>query len=89
MKVCVSSGKYTFVREMATIQILRGGEPWHEQRDAFNAIASMMAELDAARVVIDAARKLGDDAPIEIKIALEKHRALVDDRELPSEWATS
>lgn len=87
MKVRVSNGKYTFVREMATIQILRGGEPWHEQRDAFNAIASLMAELDAARVVLDAARLLKDDAPIEIKQALAKHRALVDDRELPSEWA--
>jgi hypothetical protein len=91
MHVRVSSGKYTFVRVFKTtrIEILRGGETWHEQGEAFNAIASMMAELDAARVVLDAARLLGEDAPIEIKRALERHRALVDDCELPSEWAAS
>jgi hypothetical protein len=37
--------------------------------------------------VLDAARLLGDDAPIEIKRALARHCALVDDRELPSGWA--
>ena len=89
MKIRVDNGKYTFVKsfETGTIQILRHGEPWHEQGDAFNALVSLMAELDAARVVLDAARLLSDDAPIEIKRALERHRALVDDREVPSAWA--
>lgn len=90
MRVRVDNGKYTFVKssETTTIQVLRHGEPWHEQADAFNAITSIMAELDAARVVIAAARQLGDGAPIEIRQALEKHRALVDDQEQPSAWAT-
>ena len=45
-------------------------------------------ELDAARVVIAAARDLGDEAPREIKQAIEQHRALVDDRQRPSDWAS-
>lgn len=90
MRMRVDSGKYTFVKvfETTTIEILRHGEPWHAQGDAFNAIASLMYELDAARVVLEAARRLGDDAPLEIRKAIERHRALVDDREKPSEWAT-
>ena len=91
--VRVDNGKYTFVKvfETTTIEILRHGEPWHAQGDAFNAIMSLMTELDAARVVIDGARRaaarLGDDVPIEIKDALEKHCGLVDDHEMPSVWA--
>lgn len=89
-RVRVDNGKYTFMKvfETTSIKILRHSEPWYEQQDAFNAIVSLMAELDAARVVLDAARKLGDAAPIEIKNALTTHRALVDDQELPTTWAT-
>lgn len=86
-RVKVGGGKYTYVKDpIGVIHILRHGEPWHVQANAFNALSGIMAELDAARVVLEAARLLGDDAPIEIKRALERHRALVDDRELPSEW---
>ena len=89
MKVRVDNGKYTFEKVFKTgvIRILRHGEPWHEQSDAGNALASVMAELDAARVVLDAARALGEAAPIKIQRALKQHRALVDDREPPSEWS--
>jgi hypothetical protein len=88
MKIRVDNGKYTFVKifETTSIQILRHGEPWHEQQDAFNAIVSLMAELDAARYVIAVARQLGAGAPVEIKRALDKHEGLVDDQELPSDW---
>lgn len=91
--VRVDNGKYTFVKifETTSIQIHRHGQPWHEQQDAFNAIVSLMVELDAARIVVDGARRaaarLGDNAPVEIKDALVKHRSLVDDHEPPTMWA--
>lgn len=88
MQVNVSNGKYTFVASIGSIEILRHGEAWHAQLAAFNAIASIMAELDAARVVIAACRRLGDKAPQEIQEALEKHQSLVDDHQLPSEWTS-
>jgi hypothetical protein len=85
--VRVDSGKYTFIiADGPTILIDRHGERWHAQQEAFNALHSMMCELDAARVVLDAARRLGDDAPREIKQALAKHSSLVSDREGPSDW---
>lgn len=86
-RVKVEGGKYEFVKDpIGTIHVLRYGERWHAQKDAFNAIAGIMTELDAARVVLEAARLLGDDAPLEIKRALERHSHLVGDREPPSEW---
>lgn len=87
--VRVNSGKYTFVREALSIKVLRHGEPWHEQQDAFNALASIMYELDAARVVLAAARSLEKrgEAPAALRQALRLHEALVSDSEHPSEWA--
>lgn len=88
--VRVDNGKYTFVQNDAdpwVIKIQRHGEDWHRQEEASNALSTMMAELDAARVVIAAARALGGDAPREILKALERHCALVSDREKPSAWA--
>lgn len=88
MGVRVDGGKYDFeIGYAGEIPILRYGEIWHRQGDASGAIGSLVRELDAARVVLDAARRLGDDAPREIKLALVQHGALVDDRERPSEWA--
>lgn len=93
--VRVDSGKYTFVNRLGSIAILRHGEPWHEQAEAGNALASIMAELDAARVVVAAAREAVKDGRVamggtriqqELDAALAKHSALVDDREPPSEW---
>jgi len=88
--VRVDSGKYTFVRSLGGIRILRHGEPWHEQTEAGNALSSIMAELDAARVVVAAVRTaiaMGLVKSAGIDAALAKHAALVDDREPPSEWA--
>lgn len=85
--VRVDGGKYTFVNRLGQIEILRHGEPWHEQTEAGNAIASIMAELDAARVVMAAARKAVRGGFVADMInALAKHDALVGDREPPSEW---
>lgn len=104
MKVNVDSGKYTFCHADGVVEILRHGKPWHAQHDASNAISSLMAELDAARVVLQAARRFAKvflegedicasppsrdelDAANGIVAALERHGALVDDREPPSEW---
>lgn len=90
MRIRISNGKYEFVKDNLTIKILRGGQPWHEQSEAFNAITSMMAELDAARVVVTAAREIFRGVPGSqgtIARALKQHDALVDDIEPPSEWA--
>lgn len=96
-EVRVDSGKYTFVRTAGGgIEILRHGEPWHEQTGASNALASIMAELDAARVVVAAAREavktmaaLAVGHTFGMGTALAKHDALVDDREPPSAWCGS
>lgn len=94
--VRVDSGKYTFVNRLGSISILRHGEPWHEQDEAGNALSSIMAELDAARVVVAVAREslepMATDQEVyefvqRIRRALNKHSALVDDREPPSDWA--
>jgi hypothetical protein len=87
--VRVSSGKYTFVVEATpAISILRYGEPWHRQQDAFNAMHSIMCELDAARVVLDAVRQSYErgELPMSLCDALHKHEALVSDNEKPSMW---
>jgi hypothetical protein len=91
--VNVSNGKYTFVRSLGSLRIDRGSVPWVDQVNAPNAVLSMMCELDAARVVVTAARRLvkeatmcGDPVPGALQRALERHASLVDDRELPSDW---
>lgn len=103
----VANGKYTFVLDgmTSTFSILRHGEPWHgPQGAAVNAIMSMMAELDAARVVVQAARDLANhmermlvsdlqkltdgDAFVGITRAVATHDRLVDDREPPSAWCS-
>ena len=83
------SRKYTFIKRNSAIAIDRHGEPWHEQEGAYNALASIMAELDAARVVLAAARSLEKQgaAPQSLINALRLHEQLVDDSEHPSEWA--
>lgn len=88
-RVRVSGGKYTFVQKAYWVEIERYGESWHKQHEASNALTSAMAELDAARVVLAAARSLEKrgDAPMELRQALRLHEALVDDSEHPSEWA--
>lgn len=89
--VRVSSGKYTFVIDSKNteVEVLRHGEEWVRFVTGFNALHSIMCELDAARVVIAAARSLvkRGEAPQALVDALRLHGALVDDREHPSEWA--
>jgi hypothetical protein len=88
-RVRVSGGKYTFVQKSYWVEIERYGESWHKQHEASNALTSIMAELDAARVVLAAVRSLEKrgDAPAALVQALRLHEALVDDKEHPSEWA--
>lgn len=100
MRVRVDNGKYTFITgdhlTGAAVDVLRDGEPWLTLHDGSKALRALMAELDAARVVVEAARLAvryehdgGDSlaAMVIVKAALEKHAALVDDNEPPSEWA--
>lgn len=102
--VRVDSGKYTLnylVRSGTDlkwdgISILRHGEAFHEiVGPGFDAVHSLMCELDAARVVVAAAREAmamnvleGGLTPRQvIENALKQHEALVSDLEPPSEWA--
>lgn len=89
MKVRVENGKYTFVMKPAGLSICRHGESWGYLANCSNAVHSMMCELDAARVVVAAARSLEKhgEAPASLKQALRLHEALVGDNEHPSEWA--
>lgn len=90
-KVSVDNGKYTFVAELGRgIRIDRGGRDWiPAPTPGGNAVHALMCELDAARVVLAAARASYErgDLPASIVDALDKHERLVDDREHPSEWA--
>ncbi len=77
-RVSVDNGKYTFVAPAGhyAVSILRYGEPWHgPQEDASNALHSIMCELDASRVVLQAARRLADafeTAPIDLLEQINK-----------------
>lgn len=95
-RVSVDNGKYTFVIPANDyhFSVLRYGEPWHSpQTEA--AIEAMMCELDAARVVVAAAREAiknrceGLMPSGAIEQALERHDRLVSSNDGPSEWATS
>ena len=92
-RVNVDNGKYTFVVPGGDyrVSILRHGEPWHgPQAEACTALHSIMAELDAARVVLQAVRAYADapahEVPASITNALALYDRLVDDRQPPSEW---
>lgn len=93
--VSVDNGKYTFVlRDGWKLEVKRHGDPWIHDLDGAKAIHSMMAELDAARVVLEAARKCegvtGEalfDARIELSKAVALHDRLTSDRTPPSDWA--
>lgn len=104
--VKVDNGKYEFiVRDGFRIEVLRRGDPWVAGMDAPRAVQGLMCELDAARVVIGAARalvKCMESMPMELATqlakyddvvglvrALTRHSGLVDDREPPSVWAAS
>ena len=90
-RVRVDSGKYEFVQRAGHVEILRDGSPWG-RTDYPKAIGSLMAELDAARVVLKKVRELSASwragAQTMLEEALRTHDSLVDDREPPSPWAT-
>lgn len=95
-RVKVDGGKYTFVvpADDYRVSILRYGEPWHgPQGEASNALHAIMYELDAARVVVQAARTMMRQSAMSlagspIDVALALHDRLVSDREPPSAWCT-
>lgn len=87
--VSVDGGKYKFIARLGyEIDVDRHGEAWVTGLDAPKAVMSLMAELDAARVVVAAVR-LSADVPHGIIEALERHDRLCDDREPPSAWCGS
>lgn len=91
-KVHVDHGKYTFINDLGRISIKRHGEEWVADVNGANAISSMMAELDAARVVLAAVRKTRDTSSRawtsvpRIAEALALHGRLVGDTMNPSDW---
>jgi len=96
-RINVENGKYTFNFDgTKTLYVFSDGAPLVTVSDMPpNAIGSIMAELDAARVVLQAARSIpaADSSPSEIiaffdrmRDAVTKHNHLCDDRELPSDW---
>lgn len=99
-RVSVDNGKYTFVvpADDYRVGILRYGEPWHgPQGEASNALHAIMCELDAARVVLEAARNTlaineangRADFVRPLARALRVHDSLTGDRTPPSPWARS
>jgi hypothetical protein len=94
MRIKVDSGKYTFIQSSGgRIDILRHDQPWIQNVDGANAIFSLMAELDAARLVLEEARKCVAShveglSPIAgLRNALDAHARLVSDTTPPSPWA--
>lgn len=101
-RISVNNGKYTFVVSPTIIRILRYGEPWDHQSKGQDAIHFPICELDAARVVLQAARNLVNamekmplplleklakyDEFVGITRSVDQHVRLVSDNEPPSEW---
>lgn len=94
-RVRVDGGKYTFVvhAEKCEISVLRADLPWQSMPALASPIQSMMRELDAARIVLQAVRAYASApahrVPASITAALRLHDALVGDQELPSAWCDS
>lgn len=98
-KISVNNGKYTFVnRNGLVIDLLHHGDLMVTEYGALEAIAEMMRELDAARVVVKAVRDLAEspgDAPFQLVDtyrlirALNHHDALTSDRTPPGEWVNN
>lgn len=84
MELKVANGKYTFCKNTIHWWIDRYGDDWIGKRqDGMNAIHSLMAELEAARVVLGSARRTVAAAPdslalMPLREALATHDSLVD-----------
>lgn len=98
-RISVDNGKYVFVQRGGfKLDILRHGEPWVEDITASKAIGSMMYELDAGRVVLEAARQMvaaetangRGDSVKALARALATHDVCVGPQQpAPTEWARS
>lgn len=87
-RVRVDNGKYEFVMRDGNDFDIIAYDPSAPARDAVHA---MMCDLDAARVVVQAARKCVEadfppSLPAGLAAALALHDRLTDDREPPSAW---
>lgn len=98
-RVSVDGGKYTFVipENDYKFRILRHGEEQYGPiGEASKAVHSMMCELDAARVVLQAVKDgltygkydSGNALKFVMKMekSIERHNALVGESMPPSEW---
>lgn len=98
-EVRIEGGKFTFIApaDHPTVRVIDRIEPdpWVYFVDKALAVLAMMRALDAARVVVQAARKLVEQhmpQPEECKVlaplaaALLLHDSLTSDREPPSAW---
>lgn len=104
MKIKVHNGKYEFDASEWRLRVRRYGDDWMPDMPGKNAVISMMQELDAARLVVQAVRKLSDrmetlpiavvnwiakhDEFVGLTRAIAHHDRLVTSHEPPSEWAT-
>lgn len=90
MKIKVHNGKYEFDASEWRLRVRRYGDDWIQDMPGTNAVISLMQELDAARVVVQAVRKLCAEgrAAAPLRGVLAHHDRLVASNEPPSEWAT-
>lgn len=92
-RVSVDNGKYTFIsgQGYGDIEVLRYNQQFLVIKAGSGAIYSLMCDLDAARLVLQATEtdvpgETIDDKLNRIKIALENHHGLVGAPMPPSEW---
>lgn len=92
-RVACDGGRYTLTcSATGRVGIMRHSQPWVYYVAGASAIACLMAELDAARVVLAAARAVvHPDCPARdivprLERAIAEHDALVDDQQEPSAW---
>lgn len=90
MKIKVHNGKYEFDASDWNLGVRRYGDDWIPDMPGKNAVISMMQELDAARLVVQAVRRLCAEgrAVAPLRSVIAHHDRLVTSNEPPSEWAT-
>lgn len=93
-KVKIDNGKYEFIlHDGWDLEVRRGGVPWiggegEQSLPGSKAIHAMMRELDAARLVVAAARETESDYDDGYRVsqALKLHDSLVGEGGKPSDW---
>lgn len=92
LKIKTHNGKYEFDASEWHLKVRRYGDDWIPDMPGTNAVISLMQELDAARLVVQAVRGLCAEwragAQSRLEHALAHHDRLVTSHEPPSEWAT-